>query len=238
MKGKTFLNVSSFLLPKRGKRKNSTLSCFASHFIGWDNKEHAFKGKSHKVQAKTWSSALFKSYKFSIDLDPVMSDNFRLVCKGEHTLTQCVPLDLGHKEAVWLVLFLPVSFSFVTKWKPCVLIITCLDGIPRQIAAFSPQTPFTHKNFGYTNLKTGHNFPPRQIVKIAKSCLNNVSDTLSGVFEWLLFQTILSPRISLGFECLIYLRCNLGGSDFIFANQLFIQLCFLSDDLLLPLPLK
>ena len=50
-----------------------------------------------------------------------------------------------------LVLFLPVSFSFVTKWKPCVLIITCLDGIPSQIAAFSPPQPFHHKN---SNLET------------------------------------------------------------------------------------
>ena len=56
-------------------------------------------------------------------------------------------------EQPWLVLFLQVSFSFVTKWKPCVLIITCLDGIPSQIAAFSPPQPFHHKNSNLETLK-------------------------------------------------------------------------------------
>ena len=41
-----------------------------------------------------------------------MSDNFRLVCKGEHTLTQCVPLDLSLKEPVCVIGVVLASFIF------------------------------------------------------------------------------------------------------------------------------
>ena len=77
-------------------------------------------------------------------------------------------------EQPWLVLFLPVSFSFVTKWKPCVLIITCLDGIPSQIAAFSPPQPFHHKN---SNLETS---------KLPKTLSDQTArlPIIRGVFWW------------------------------------------------------
>ena len=105
-------------------------------------------------------------------------------------------------EQPWLVLFLPVSFSFVTKWKPCVLIITCLDGIPSQIAAFSPPQPFHHKN---SNLETSK-LP--KTVSVARLPIYKQTYRHIGVV-WSEFEV----------------SCNCKGNFFIKSTQLPYLLC-------------
>ena len=122
-------------------------------------------------------------------------------------------------EQPWLVLFLPVSFSFVTKWKPCVLIITCLDGIPSQIAAFSPPQPFHHKN---SNLETSKLpktlsdqtarlpiYKQRRLLIIDTDILGASGQTLKLVAIVKAVSCVFGNICTLNWSCICYYVCEI-----------------------------